>query len=487
MAAHFGSDDRLLDDRAVGRQVTKEEGEAADGRIGGSERPDDVYIAHLDGGEVLGQRAAGDGAGVPVEQAAVEQPAHDAGDAAGAIEVLDVMTADGRAQAAEVGRGSTEGVEAGELDGDAGFVGDGEEVEDRVGGAAEGHVDAKGVPKGGGGEDLARPEVLCHELHDLHAGLPGEGEAGGVDGRDGAIARQAHAEGLGKAVHRIGGEHAGAGTTAGAGGALEAIELGGRHLAPRHGADGDKDVGEVDRAAVETAGEHRTTADDDGRKIDAGGGHQHAGDDLVAIGDENEPVKGVGPDNDLDGVGDQLAAGEGVFHAQVVHGEAVADADGVDLKGGAARHANATFGGVGDRPEGLVAGDHFVVGADDADEGLLHFTIGTAECSQQGAMGSPLDAAFEDVAFHHAAFVTFLRSPVPGIKKASRLGGFCSNETLCRLDRPRPNRHWLLNTQELNKNEGNNHDAERECCWLHDSLPFPIGKLLIIGSILPEG
>jgi hypothetical protein len=32
--------------------------------------------------------------------------------------------------------------------------------------------------------------------------------------------------------------------------------------------------------------------------------------------------------------------------------------------------------------------------------------------------------------------------------------------TLGKLHRPRPNRHWLLYTQELNKNEGNNDGIE---------------------------
>jgi diadenosine tetraphosphatase ApaH/serine/threonine PP2A family protein phosphatase len=100
-------------------------------------------------------------------------------------------------------------------------------------------------------------------------------------------------------------------------------------------------------------------------------------------------------------------------------------------------------------------------------------------------MGGSLDTAFEDVAFHHAALVPFLRSPVPDTKKASRLGGFCLRDDFCRLDWPRPNRQWLLNTQELNKSEANNHDAERDRYWLHDSLPNPIEKLLIMSGILP--
>ena len=55
---------------------------------------------------------------------------------------------------------------------------------------------------------------------------------------------------------------------------------------------------------------------------------------------------------DLDRVGDDLAAGQRVAHALVVHRDAVADADGVELERRAAGHADAGLDGVGD----LVAG-----------------------------------------------------------------------------------------------------------------------------------
>jgi hypothetical protein len=92
---------------------------------------------------------------------------------------------------------------------------------------------------------------------------------------------------------------------------------------------------------------------------------------------------------------------------------------------------------------------------------LLHFAIGTAEGAEEGAMGRPFDPKLDDVAFHKAV-VAFLWAPVPDNKKASRLGGFFLDKDCCKLDQSRPNRHRLLNTQELNKNEGNNNDVERD-------------------------
>ena len=51
-------------------------------------------------------------------------------------------------------------------------------------------------------------------------------------------------------------------------------------------ADGGEHGVEVDRLALRTAaGEHRPAGDDDGGEVEARGGHEHAGDDLVAVRD----------------------------------------------------------------------------------------------------------------------------------------------------------------------------------------------------------
>ena len=74
-------------------------------------------------------------------------------------------------------------------------------------------------------------------------------------------------------------------------------------------------------------------------------GHQHARNDLVAIGDEDEAVEGVSHGHDLDGIGDQLTACQRVPHAHVVHGDAVAHADGAEFNGSAPSQADPGFYG----------------------------------------------------------------------------------------------------------------------------------------------
>ena len=96
-----------------------------------------------------------------------------------------------------------------------------------------------------------------------------------------------------------------------------------------------KDRDQVNRLALEAAGQHGSAGNQDGGDVEAQGRHEHAGDDLVAVGHQDEAVHGMGRGHDLDGVGDELPGGQGIFHAGVVHGQAVADADDPELQGGA--------------------------------------------------------------------------------------------------------------------------------------------------------
>ncbi len=160
-----------------------------------------------------------------------------------------------------------------------------------------------------GGDDLAGGDAFLEQLHDAHAGLLGEPDALRVDRGDRAVARQPHADGLDEAVHRVGGEEPGAAAARGAGVVLELEQVLLAHRSRGHLADGGEDGVEVDRLALgAAAGEHRAAGDDDGGQVEPRGGHEHARDDLVAVGDEHDRVEGVRRDGDLDGVGDGLSA-----------------------------------------------------------------------------------------------------------------------------------------------------------------------------------
>src|SRR5690606_25070726 len=154
----------------------------------------------------------------------------------------------------------------------------------------------------------------------------------GVGGQGGAVARQGQAQGLGQAVHGVGGEHARAAAAGGAGAALVfrdglvgAGAVGGDH----HGVDQVQAMG----GQPGLAGFHRATGDEHHRNVQAQGRHQHAGGDLVAVGDAHQRVGAVSVDHVLHGVGDDFAAGQRVQHAIVAHGDAVVHGDGVEFLG----------------------------------------------------------------------------------------------------------------------------------------------------------
>ena len=108
----------------------------------------------------------------------------------------------------------------------------------------------------------------------------------------------------------------------------------------------------------------------------------------------------MGHGHGLGGVGDQVPGDQGVLHADVAHGDAVAHGDGGELHRGAAGGPDAGLHRLGDLVQVHVAGDDLVVGAHHADEGPLQLLLGVAQGIEQGAVGgalNPLGCIFADL------------------------------------------------------------------------------------------
>ena len=224
-------------------------------------------------------------------------------------------------------------------------MGGGEQVQHRIGRAAHGDVEGHGVLERLEGGDGARQRVrivllviAAGEIDDQVAGFDEEAPAVGMGGERRAVAGQRQAERLGQAVHGVGGEHAGARAAGRAGGALDDLEVlvgdlvvGGGD----HGVDEVELLGHLPLTATLPASIGPAGHEDD-RDVEAHRRHQHAGRDLVAIGDADHGVGAVGIDHVLDRVRDQLARGQGIEHAVMAHGDAVVDRDGVEFLGDAA-------------------------------------------------------------------------------------------------------------------------------------------------------
>ena len=92
--------------------------------------------------------------------------------------------------------------------------------------------------------------------------------------------------------------------------------------------------------------------------------------------------------------------GEGIFHADVAHGDAVIDADGVEFEGHAAGLADGVADFLADDVEVGVAGDDLDEGVADGDEGLAHIGFGKAAGLEQGAVRGAFETFFDHVATH---------------------------------------------------------------------------------------
>ena len=197
------------------------------------------------------------------------------------------------------------------------------------------------------------------------------------------------------------GVHAGAGAAGGAGVVLVVLHAGLVQLARLVGAHRLKHMAQAGAAAVvESAGQHGTAGAEDGGDVDTGGSHQQAGHVLVAVGDHDQAVKLVGDGHGLGGVGDQVTGDQGVLHADVAHGDAVAHGNGGELHRSAAGGADTRLHGLGDLVQIHVAGHDLIVGAHHADEGTLQLLLGVAQSIEQGAVGGAFHALGNIVAAH---------------------------------------------------------------------------------------
>ena len=278
-------------------------------------------------------------------------------------------------------------------------LGDGGQMENRVGGAAESHIAFHSIVDRRRRHEVAEVDAALEQLHDLHARMLGKAKALGVHGGNGAVAGKRDAERLAQAVHGVRGEHSRATSAGRARGVLVVLQL---ILAHRAGSNLARTVEErvqvgrrAARAARLVAGKHRAAGDEHSGDVHAKGAQNHARDDLVTVGNAHDAVERVALDRALQAVGDDLARHERVVHACMVHGDAVAHADSGHLERDAAREVDASLHGLADLVEIVVAGDDVVARIDDGDKRAAHLLVGDSvsleQAAMRGARGTHLD------------------------------------------------------------------------------------------------
>ena len=310
------------------------------------------------------ERPAGDGRDIGVQFAGAVQFAQDRGDAAGAGAVLDVVGVGGGGEFTDARHRARQAVDVGHGEVHAGLLRRGQQVQHRVGRAAHRDVQRDRVLERLERGDAARQ----HGLVAFHVVGVGHGDdalgraleqfpAQRVRRQDGAVARQGEADRLVQAVHAVGGEHARARPASRAGGLFHFLHV---LVADRVVACADHRMDEVELGEAGgqfgLAGLHRPAGHEDGRDVQSHGGEQHAGRDLVAVGDADHGVGLVRLNHVLHAVGDQLAAGQRVQHAVVAHGDTVVHGDRIELHAVAAVRVHDPFDALAHVVQVYVAG-----------------------------------------------------------------------------------------------------------------------------------
>ena len=271
-------------------------------------------------------------------------------------------------------------------------MGDGGDVEEEIGGAAEGCVDDHGVADGGVGEDVVSAEVELLHAEDGAGGAAGGVEPDGLAGGAECGVREGEAEGFGDDLRGGGGAEelaASAGCGAGA-----AADLGGVF-------EGDLVLGEACADGLNLAGVFAVFGkqcdaawdEDAGQRAGGGEGHHHCGEAFVAGGDADDA--GAGGERAHETAKDDgcvVAVGQGVEHAGGALGATVAGvgagsserdgAESFEFAGGFGHEcADLPVAGVEAESDGsAVFGAKAAVGAEDEDLGAERRGPGPSPC-----------------------------------------------------------------------------------------------------------
>lgn len=154
-------------------------------------------------------------------------------------------------------------------------------------------------------------------------------------------------------------------------------------------------------------GKHGAAGNENRRNVHAQGAEHHARNNLVAIGNAHGSIELMALNSAFEAVGDSFAGNERVMHAIMVHGNAVAHADGGNFERNATGHINAGLHSFANFIEVIVARNNVIAGIEHRDEGLLHFFIGKAVGLQQAAVGSTRHANFNGASLRSCIVSSF--------------------------------------------------------------------------------
>ncbi|WP_166654839.1 hypothetical protein [Mycobacterium sp. BK086] len=393
---HIGVEAGRLDHRALGSQRAVQDRDAAGrvDRIVHRAQHLAVGIRRLDVREVLGHGLARHGEAITVQEASVQQSFHHHRHTADLVDVLHHVATE-RLDVSQVRHLLPDPGEVRQRELDSCLGGDRQQMQHRVGGPAERHHHGDGVLERLLGEDVAGGDAAAQHLDNGLTGLARVLVAAAVDGDRGCAARQRHSQCLGRRGHRVGGVHATAGALAGTDRAFDDVDVLARHQSARTRSDSLEGVDDRD-FLLATVGElrdarhDRAVVEEDARQVQAGRGHQHAGDRLVAAGQQHRSVQALRLHDGLDAVGDDLAGHQREVHALMTHRDAVGHRDGAELERVAAGGVHAGLDRLREPLQRHVARGDLVPRRADADLRLGPVVVAHAYRAEHAARGGLL-------------------------------------------------------------------------------------------------
>src|SRR5271165_2841403 len=271
-------------------------------------------------------------------------------------------------------------------------------MQDGVGGAAAGRDAGDGVFDGGLGDDCRWGDIVAQKIEDQFSGALAGGGFGGVGGGDAGESHGSNAEKFADHGHGVGGELTAAGACTGAGSDFEGVQLGVAHVAAGMFSHGFKNVLNGYGMAFKLAGGDGAAVQNKAGNIQAGNGHDSAGNGFVAADENDQGVEKIATGDQFDGVRDDFAADERGAHAFGAHGDAVRDGDGVEFERRAARGADAFLDVDGEFAQVVVTGSDFDPSVGYADQGFVEVGVAQAGGAQHGAGRGAICAIGQNVA-----------------------------------------------------------------------------------------
>ena len=303
----------------------------------------------------------------------------------------------GGTQVAQVGHFPADPVEVFQGQVHMGLMGNGHQVQHRVGGSAQGHDGLHRIQQGRTGQDLIGGDAFFDHGHDPFAAGPGQSPFFGRDGGGSPHPGQGQSQHFGQAAHGVGRPHHGTGAHGGQGSHFHFPQFFIGHLAHLILAHEFPQVAQADVVIpVTVAGNHGAAGDDDGRDLHPGCGQDHPGDDLVAAGQHYHSIQLVALNHGFHRVRNDFPAGQGIPHAAVPLAQAIAQGDGVKFPGNAPGFQDAVAHIPGQFPQVDMAGYQFTEGIGDPDDGFPEIILFQSHAVQQSPVAAPADPIDHD-------------------------------------------------------------------------------------------